>query len=343
MKIAGTLIDAQHEPWVIAELSNNHLRDRSRLLDLITQAAAAGVSAVKIQTYDADSITIDCKTENFRIQAGPWAGRYYHDLYREIAMPLEWTADCFAHARRLGITLFSSPFDDAAVARLEECGCPAYKIASFEINDHELLRTVGRTGKPVIVSTGVANWGQIVESLGVLRSAGAGEVALLHCTSSYPARPEQMNLTALARLRTLVPVTGLSDHCLENTAAVASIALGGCIIEKHFTLRRADGGPDAFFSLEPPEMAALVREVRVAWQALGSAAVFDAPSRPGAEHSRTVHVVRDVAAGERLTAENVRVIRPGTGIPAAEFSQVLGRAAKRALPRGTPLRWDLLS
>jgi N-acetylneuraminate synthase len=340
MQIDARQIGPGHPPYVIAEVSNNHLADVDRASRLIEAAARTGADAVKIQTYDADSLTIDSDRPEFIVRTPPWEGMNYYELYRRIALPAEHTARLFRVARDNGITIFSSPFDERAVQLLEGLGCPAYKIASFEICDDPLLRAVARTGRPVIVSTGIAGKTDIEETLRVLREAGSREVAFMHCVSEYPAASDAMNLRALDWLATLGCPVGLSDHTLGNLATTVAVARGAVLIEKHFTLSRADGGPDASFSLEPAEFAALVRAAREAWETLGDAGILDRSRRPGAEHARSLFVVTPVAAGEALRPEHVRAIRPGLGLPPRSLAQVIGRRARRELARGEPLRWE---
>ncbi len=338
MQIDGRPIGPDHPPYVIAEVSNNHLGDADRACRIIEAAARTGASAVKIQNYDADSLTIDSDRPEFIVRTPPWAGMNYYRLYREIALPAEHTERLFRVARDCGITIFSSPFDERAVAFLQEFDCPAYKIASFEASDDPLLKTVAATGKPVLVSTGVSTQADIRQTLEVLRVSGCRDAAFLHCVSEYPARTSDMNLRALDWLATLGCPVGLSDHTLENLAAVMAVARGASIVEKHFTTSRADGGPDAAFSLEPGEFSALVGSLKNAWDALGDAGVLSRPRRPGSEHARSLFVVRAVAKGETLTGENVRAIRPGLGLPPRALPTVLGRRARRDLARGEPLR-----
>jgi N-acetylneuraminate synthase len=340
MQIDARQIGPGHPPYVIAEVSNNHLADVDRASRLIEAAARTGADAVKIQTYDADSLTIDSDRPEFIVRTPPWEGMNYYELYRRIALPAEHTARLFRVARDNGITIFSSPFDERAVQLLEELGCPAYKIASFEICDDPLLRAVARTGRPVIVSTGIAGKADIEETLRVLRDSGSREVAFMHCVSEYPAPSDAMNLRALDWLATLGCPVGLSDHTLGNLATTVAVARGAVLIEKHFTLSRADGGPDASFSLEPAEFAALVRAAREAWETLGDAGILDRSRRPGAEHARSLFVVTPVAAGEALRPEHVRAIRPGLGLPPRSLAEVIGRRARRELARGEPLRWE---
>jgi pseudaminic acid synthase len=340
MIIDGRLIDTEHPPYVIAEISGNHLADVERACRLIEAASRTGADAVKIQTYDADSLTIDSDRPEFLIRTPPWEGLNYYQLYSKIALPLSTTGRLFSVARDCGITLFSSPFDERAVAALQEQNCPAYKIASFEICDDPLLRAVAATGRPIVVSTGIASVTDIEETLRVLRGGGAQEIALLHCVSEYPARTSDMNLRALDLLGQWGCTTGLSDHSLSNLAATLAVARGAVIVEKHFTIARADGGPDASFSLEPGEFASLVRDVKVAWETLGSAAILGQRSRPGAGHGRSLFVVKPVLAGEILRAEHLRAIRPGLGLPPRSLPKVLGLHARRDLARGEPLQWS---
>jgi pseudaminic acid synthase len=340
MEINGRQIGPQQPPYVIAEISNNHLADPERACQLIEIAARAGADAVKIQTYDADSLTIDSDRPEFIIRTAPWAGLNYHQLYTKIALPRSFTERLFNVARDCGITIFSSPFDESAVALLEELNCPAYKIASFEICDDPLLTAVGATGRPVLVSTGVANIEDVEETLRVLRAAGSTDVAFLHCISSYPAATPDMNLRAMDRLTDLNCPVGLSDHSLSNLAATLAVARGATLIEKHFTISRADGGPDASFSLEPDELAGLVRAVREAWSALGDADLLSRRGRPGSEHARSLFVVKDIAEGEKFTLEHVRAIRPGLGLPPRALREVLKRRARKNLVRGQPLSWE---
>jgi pseudaminic acid synthase len=340
MKIDDREIGPQHPPYVIAEVSSNHLSDPERACRLIEIAAQAGADAVKIQTYDADSLTIDCNRPEFMIRTPPWEGLNYYQLYRQIALPAEMTERLFRVARDCGITIFSSPFDERAVKLLQDLDCPAYKIASFEICDDPLLQAVASTGRPVVVSTGVAGVEDIEETLRVLRAAGCQDVALLHCISQYPAKTSDMNLRAIDRLSAFGCQVGLSDHSLSNFAAVLAVARGAVLIEKHFTISRADGGPDASFSIEPPELEDLVREVHRAWEAMGNAGIFEGARRAGSEHARSLFVTRAMAAGEVFGTDNVRAIRPGLGLPPRAISNVMGRRARRDIARGEPLHWD---
>jgi pseudaminic acid synthase len=340
IEIEGRRIGAEHPVYVIAELSANHQHDLHAAIELVHAARAAGADAVKVQTYTADTITIDCEKEHFRIGRGTiWEGRTLYDLYGEASMPWEWQPKLKAVAHELGLAFFSSPFDDSAVEFLEKMGVGAYKIASFELVDLPLIRRAARTGKPLILSTGMATLAEIDESVAVARAAGASQIALLKCTSSYPALPEEMNLRTIPHLaETFDLPSGLSDHSLGSEIAIAAIAVGACILEKHLTLSRAVPGPDAAFSLEPDEFKILTESVRAAEKALGRVS-YHVGERES--HSRvfrrSLFVVEDVKAGEPFTRENVRSIRPGTGLHTRYLEEVIGRNAARDLERGTPL------
>ena len=344
VEIAGRPIGPDHEPYVICELSGTHNGELARALDLIDAAAATGCDAVKIQTYTADTITIDSDRPEFTLHGGLWDGRTLHDLYGEASTPYAWHAALFERARERGVTLFSTPFDETAVDLLEGLGAPAYKIASFEIVDLPLIDYVARTKKPMIISTGMANEAEMAAAVETAMAGGAAGVVLLHCISSYPAPIDQANVRNVPALASRFGVVaGLSDHTPGTAASVAAVSLGASVIEKHFTLSRADGGPDAAFSLEPAEFTALVRDCKDAWRALGQAGF----QRVGVEAAslqfrRSLYVVADVAAGEAITKANVRSIRPGLGLPPKHLPEILGRTAARALKRGEPLSWDML-
>lgn len=340
--IAGRRIGPDEPPYIVAEMSGNHNGDIQRALALIDAAKAAGADAVKLQTYTADTITIDHDGPEFRIEGGLWDGRRLYELYQEAHTPWDWHAQLFEHARSIGIEIFSSPFDATAVDLLTKLKAPAYKIASFELIDLPLIELCARQGKPMILSTGLASPDEIAEAVAAAR--GPGGVILLHCTSGYPAPPADMNLRTLKHLHDQHGVVvGLSDHTMGVTVSVAAVALGACFIEKHFTLNRAEGGVDSDFSLEPQELERLVRECRDAWLALGSVRYDEVQSEAASrDHRRSLYVVEDVAAGEVLTAANVRSIRPGHGLPPKHLPQVLGRPASRPLKRGAPLDWSML-
>lgn len=345
ISIAGRKIGPEEPPYVVAEMSGNHNGDIGRALALIDAAKAAGADSVKLQTYTADTITIDHDGPAFRVHGGLWDGRRLYELYQEAHTPWDWHEQLFAHARKVGIEIFSSPFDPTAVELLSRLGAPAYKIASFELIDIPLIELCAATGKPLIMSTGLASPDEIAEAVEAASKAGAGGVILLHCTSAYPAPMSDMNLRTLQHLAEQHGVlAGLSDHTMGVAASVAAVALGACFIEKHFTLSRAEGGVDSDFSLEPDELARLVRECRDAWQALGSIRYDEVPSEAASrDHRRSLYVVADVAAGEALTPANVRSIRPGHGLPPKHLPEVLGKAAARDLKRGDPLDWSMLA
>ena len=342
--IAGRRIGPGHPPYVIAEMSGNHNGDIKRAFALLEAAKKSGADAVKLQTYTADTLTIDHDGPDFRIEGGPWAGRRLYELYQEAHTPWDWHPQLFAKAREIGITVFSSPFDPTAIEFLEKLGAPAFKIASFEIVDLPLIQRAAKSGKPLIISTGIASLGEIAEAVDAARGAGCREIALLHCTSGYPTPPEDSNLRTIAHLADAFGVVaGLSDHTPGTAVPVAAVALGASLIEKHFTLRRADGGPDAAFSLEPEELTELVANCRTAWTALGKVSYeLEASEKGSLIFRRSLYAVEDIPAGGRLTADNVRSIRPGHGLPPKHLPKVLGRRAARAIARGTPLAWSLI-
>ena len=342
--IAGRPIGPGHAPFVIAELSGNHNGELSRALALIDAAADAGADAVKLQTYTADTITIDHDGPGFRLEGGLWDGRTLHDLYSEAFTPYEWHQALFAHARARGLICFSSPFDETAVELLEGLDAPAFKIASFEAIDLPLIARAARSGKPLIISTGMTSPAEIEAALRSALDAGAAGVCLLHCVSAYPATFAEANLAMIPRLAADYGcVVGLSDHTPGTAAAVAAVALGARVIEKHFTLDRADGGPDSAFSLEPYELKQLVDDCGAAFDALGVAAYSRSETEAhNRQFRRSLYVVRDVAAGAVLTRDDVRSIRPGYGLDPARLPEVLGRKAARALKRGEPFAIEML-
>lgn len=342
--IDGREIGAGKPPYLIAELSGNHNGNINRALALVDAAKRAGADAVKLQTYTADTLTIDHGGAQFLIEGGLWHGRRLYELYQEAHTPWEWHQPLFDHARRIGITMFSSAFDESAVRFLEGLEVPAYKIASFEAVDLPLLRVIAKTGKPVIISTGITDLAEIAEAVTALREAGCRQLALLHCVSAYPSPAEDMNIRTIPHLaETFGVVAGLSDHTMGTAVSVSAIAQGASIIEKHMTLRRADGGPDSAFSLEPEEMARLVEDCRLAHAALGHISYEREPSEQGnLVFRRSLYAVSDIGAGEALTAANVRSIRPGYGLAPKHLPAVLGRRARSAIARGTPLAWELI-
>lgn len=342
--IAGRPIGPSHPPYLIAEMSGNHNGELARALKLVEAAKEAGADAVKLQTYTADTITIDHDGGDFRLDKGLWAGRTLYDLYQEAHTPWDWHGPLFEHAAKLGITIFSSPFDATAVELLAGFDAPAYKIASFELIDLPLIRRVASQGKPVILSTGLASLGEIAEAVAAVREEGA-PVMLLHCTSGYPTPPEDCDLRTIPHLAETFGVSaGLSDHTYGVAVPVAAVALGAVVVEKHFTLSRAEGGVDSDFSLEPHEFAAMAQACRTAWAALGSVDYTLKPSEvAGANHRRSLYVVADVAAGEVLSERHVRSIRPGFGLAPKHLPQVLGLRAARDLKRGEPLNWTMVA
>lgn len=344
VRIGSRVIGPGHPIYIVAEMSANHDRDFKKALRLLRAAKEAGADAVKLQTYTPDTLTIDCDAPPFLIKGTLWNKRRLYDLYGEAYTPWEWHPELKAEANRLGLDLFSTPFDDTAVDFLERLRMPAHKIASFELVDLPLLRKVGATRKPVIMSTGMATLAEIKESTGVLRKSGCRDLILLKCTSAYPASPDEMNLLSISDLsrRLRVPV-GLSDHTLGTAVPVAAVPLGICMIEKHFTLDRSFPGPDSSFSLEPAEFRAMVESVRTAERALGRVHYGPAPSELASlAFRRSLFVVKDVKSGAKLQPEDVRSIRPGHGLHPRHLEEVLRRRARGAIRRGTPLSWKLL-
>ncbi|HXX03628.1 MAG TPA: pseudaminic acid synthase [Xanthobacteraceae bacterium] len=343
--IAGRRVGAGSPPYIVAELSANHGGSLDHALASVDAAKEAGADAIKLQTYTADTITIDHDGPDFRVKGGPWNGRRLYELYKEAHTPWPWHEGLFARAGTVGITAFSTPFDATAVDLLERLRTPAYKIASFEMIDLPLIRRVAQTGKPTIMSTGMASRQEIGEAIEAFHAGGGRELVLLHCVSGYPVPVEQSNLLRIPRLAAEFGcAVGLSDHSLGVEVAIAAVALGACMIEKHFTLRRADGGPDAAFSLEPNEFAALVSGAAAAFAALGSGDETRAEiERGNMPFRRSIYVVRDVRPGEIFTAENLRIIRPGYGLAPKYLPEVIGKHAARALARGTALSWDAVS
>ncbi|MGA9659459.1 MAG: pseudaminic acid synthase [Asticcacaulis sp.] len=344
ISIAGRKIGAAHEPYIICEISGNHNGSLDRALSLIDAAAQTGCDAIKLQTYTADTITMDSDRPEFQLQGGLWDGRSLYELYQEAHTPFDWHPALFERAKKHGVTCFSSPFDESAVDLLASLEAPAYKIASFELVDLPLVAYVAQQGKPMIMSTGMANAEEIDAAVQTARKFGSGEIVLLHCVSSYPSEIKDANVRTVPDLgrRFGVP-SGLSDHTFGSAASVAAIALGGCVIEKHFTLARSDGGPDAGFSLEPDEFAALVRDCKAAWQALGRVH-YDTLGTEQASKTfrRSLYVMQDVKQGEALTKANIRSIRPGLGLAPARLWNVLGKTASRDLKRGEPLSADMI-
>jgi len=344
LTIAGRRIGSREPPYVIAELSANHNGSLDRALASIAAAKAAGADAVKIQTYTPDTMTIDCDAEDFMHRGGLWDGYSLYELYKWAHTPFEWHAPMFEKAREVGITLFSTPFDATAVELLESLETPAYKVASFEIVDLPLIRRVAATGKPMILSTGMASESEIQEAVDAARAGGCKELALLHCTSAYPAPAEAANLRAITELaRRFGVVAGLSDHTLGAAVPVASVALGAALIEKHFMLDDTEDSPDAAFSLTAEGLRHLCEDARTAWAALGRAGYERRPAEEtNLKFRRSLYFVADIAAGETITSEHVRSIRPGWGLAPKHYEAVIGRRTQVDIARGTPVGWDLL-
>ena len=343
--IDGREIGPGHRPYLIAEMSANHNGRLETALAILEAAKSAGADALKLQTYTPDTITLDCNNEEFLIKGGLWKGRTLHDLYQEAHMPWDWHKPLFERGRELGLTVFSSPFDDTAVDLLEGLGAPAYKIASLEIVDLPLIRQVASTGKPMIMSTGLADADEIAEAVQAARDGGCEHLVLLHCVTGYPAPAADYNLRTIPDMIQRFGVhVGLSDHTLDNTTAFASVALGAVAVEKHFTLDRRGGGPDDSFSLEPADLGALRRGLDTAWESLGRIDYGIKPSEAGNLIYRpSIYVSQDVKAGDPVTAENVRTVRPGLGLHPRYLDEVIGRTFLHDVQFGTPLSWPLIS
>ncbi|MEA1989463.1 MAG: pseudaminic acid synthase [Pseudomonadota bacterium] len=342
--IDGRKIGVEYPPYVIAEMSANHNGDINNAYKIIDMAKASGADAVKMQTYTPDTLTIDCDLPDFQLTDGLWAGRSLYDLYQEAFTPWDWHKPLFDYARKLDITIFSSPFDNTAVDLLEDLNAPAYKIASFEAVDLPLIKYVAQTGKPMIISTGMADADEIQEAIDAAREGGCKQLAILHCVSGYPAPAEDYNLRTLADMQTRfeLPV-GLSDHTLDNTTAITSVALGACIIEKHVTLDRCGGGPDDSFSLEPGELTQLCTGAKTAWQSLGKVDYGRKSSEEGnVKFRRSLYFVKDLKKGEVITKEHVKSIRPGYGLPPKYLDLIIGKMAIGDVNRGTPVNFNLI-
>ncbi|NBC05533.1 MAG: pseudaminic acid synthase [Bacteroidetes bacterium] len=346
IQLGGKVIGSNHKPYIIAEMSGNHNQSLDRALEIVEEAAKAGADAIKLQTYTASTMTIDERGGLFSIddEDSLWYGKNLYELYELAHTPWDWHEPIFEKARQLGLMPFSTPFDETSVNFLEELGVSAYKVASFENTDWTLLKKIASTGKPVIMSTGAANLSDIDEAVRILRENGCPDLVLLKCTSTYPATPENTNLVTIPRMCDIFNChIGLSDHTLGIGAAVASVALGARVIEKHFTLSRADGGVDAAFSIEPDEMKALVEESERAFLALGDVQFgIQKAEKKSLRYKRSIYVVKDISDGEEFTKENIRVIRPGDGLKPKFFEKVLGKKSSRDIKRGTPLSWKLL-
>lgn len=345
IKIGNKVIGERHPVFIVAELSGNHNMDFQRARDLIYMAKEAGADAVKLQTYTADTITLDCDKDCFQVRQGTlWDGVTLHKLYQTAYTPWEWQPALMEYAKELGMACFSSPFDDTSVDFLEKLDVPAYKIASFEITDIPLIRKVARLGKPMMISTGIAHLEDIDLAVRACREEGNEQIILLKCTSEYPAKPDGMNLRTIQNLsQTFGCLAGLSDHSLGDAAAVAGVALGACVVEKHLTIKRADGGPDAGFSMEAEEFAKMCRQIRLVEQALGDVSYeLTDGMRAEREFARSLFAVADIRAGELITEANVRSIRPGFGMHPKYYPDLLGMRAAVDIEKGTPMEWGLV-
>lgn len=345
MQINQRNIGIQYPPYVIAELSANHNGRLDTALKIIEEAKRCGADAIKLQTYSADTITLNSQNEEFMIRGGLWDGQSLYELYQKAQMPWEWHKPLFDHARALDITIFSSPFDRTAVDLLEDLNAPAYKIASFEAVDLPLIKYVAATGKPMIISTGMADKEEIGEAIQAAYDGGCKELVVLHCVSGYPAPAEDYNLLTMVDMAKLfnVPV-GLSDHTLDNTTAIAAITLGACVIEKHFTLDRSGGGPDDSFSLEPKELQQLCQSAKTAWQALGQVDYGRKSSEQGnAKFRRSLYFVKDLKAGDIIDESCIRSVRPGFGLAPKFYDELLGKKLAQNVSLNSPVRWDVIS
>ncbi|PCH97329.1 MAG: pseudaminic acid synthase [Gammaproteobacteria bacterium] len=342
--INGTKIGPAFKPYIIAELSANHNGSIEKALKSIEVAAQCGVDAIKIQSYTPDTMTIDCDKEDFQVKGGLWDGYKLYDLYQWAQTPFEWHKQLFDKAKDVGVTLFSTPFDETAVELLEELNTPAYKLASFEITDLPLIKRIAQTGKPLIISTGMANLEEITEAINTAKENGCKELVVLHCISAYPAPVEQTNLATIPDIsKRFNVISGLSDHTLGTVVAVTSIALGACLIEKHFILDRNDKGPDSEFSLEPDDLARLVKETKAAHQAIGVAGYERKPIEEASmKFRRSLYFIKDIKQDEIITKEHISRIRPGFGLAPKYYQQLLGKKVNKDIPRGTATSWELI-
>ena len=344
IKIGSRYVGSGQPCYVIAEMSANHNHNIERAEAIIRAAAEAGANAVKLQTYTADTLTIPCDNEYFRVKGTIWEGKTLHDLYQEANTPWEWHDQLMKLANEFGLDCFSTPFDNTSVDFLSQLNVPCYKVASFELVDIPLLKKIAATGKPVIMSTGMASLSEIEEAVFTLKNAGSGEIILLKCTSAYPAPPEESNLLTIPHLSSAFGCpTGLSDHTMGSAVAIAAVTLGACVIEKHFTLLRADGGPDGSFSMEPHEFKQMVADIRTAEKAIGRVCYeLTDKQKESIVFRRSLFVVNAISAGESFTPENVRSIRPGYGLHTRHLPKILGRKATRSIVKGEPLDWGMI-
>lgn len=338
-------IGPDYPPYIIAELSANHNGDINRAFRIMEEAKKSGADAIKLQSYTHDTITMDCDSEDFQIHGGLWGGQTLYELYKSAHMPWEWHKPLFDKAKELDITIFSSPFDFTAVDLLEELNAPAYKIASFEVVDLPLIARVAKTGKPMIISTGMATKGEIADAIQTAREHGCYDLVVLQCVSGYPTPAEQYNLRTIPDMAKQFNVlSGLSDHTIDNATAVASVALGACVIEKHVTLDRSGGGADDSFSLEPDELAELCKDTKTAWLSLGQVNYSRTEAEKGnAKFRRSLYIVKDVKEGEAFTNDNVKSIRPGFGLAPKEINGVIGQLASFDISKGKALSWEMVS
>lgn len=344
IEIDGKKIGPDYKPYIIAELSANHNGDINRALLSIEVAAQCGADAIKIQSYTADTMTIDCDGDEFQIKGGLWDGYQLYELYQQAHTPFSWHKQLFAKAKEVGITLFSTPFDETAVELLESLNTPAYKIASFEMTDLPLIKRVAETGKPIIISTGMANFSEIKQAIETAKKYGCKELVILHCISAYPAPYDQANLATINDIsKQFKVISGLSDHTLGTTVSIAAVALGASVIEKHFTLDRNDKGADSEFSIEPQELKQLVQDAQIAQQAIGIAGYEEKPvEQASLTFRRSLYFVKDIKQGEVITDLHVKRIRPGFGLPPKYYEQIIGRKCKKDIKRGTAVQWELI-
>jgi pseudaminic acid synthase len=344
IEIRKKKIGKGYPTYIVAEMSANHNQNFEKAVKIVKAAKKAGADAIKLQTYRPETITIDCDNKYFRIKGTVWEGKTLYELYGEAYTPWEWQPELMQVADKLGLHFFSTPFDHSAVDFLENMGVPAYKVASFELVDLPLLRKIGATGKPVIMSVGMASLTEIDEAVNTVRNAGSKQIALLKCTSAYPATPEEANLRTIPHLEeTFGVVAGLSDHTLGSAVAVASVALGACIVEKHFTLSHKDTGPDSSFSMNPEEFKEMVQDIRTVEKALGAISYeLTESQKTSVCFRRSLFIIKDVKQGEKISHENVRSIRPAYGIGTKYIDIIMGKRFKKDIIRGTPLTWDLL-
>ena len=343
--IDGTLVDKTETPYIIAEISANHNGSLEKALQCIKQAKECGANAVKIQTYTADTMTIDSNDPEFTIMGGLWDGYKLYDLYSEAQTPLEWHPELFKYAKQIGITIFSTPFDESAVDFLETLGAPAYKIASFEAVDLPLIKYVAKTKKPLIISTGMCSRIEITEAIDAALSAGCNDIIILHCISSYPTPLNKANISKIRKLAdTFGTQVGLSDHTLGTTASIVAVSLGATVIEKHFTLDRKEGGPDSEFSIEPEELRELCNKTKQAWHTLGDNSFErDEKEVESKMFRRSIYFVKDMVVGQKITNEDIRRIRPGKGLPPRYYDSLLGSTLKEDVKRGTAVQWKHLN